>query len=212
MRTATALLLIFLPGAACSAAAEDPAREPGSVRGRVEIAVEGVSLADTGPLVVYLEAPKGDLEYPIPREIPKISQRNARFAPSFLVVARGQTVEMPNDDTIVHNVFSYSKPNDLDLGLYPKGQSRLVTLRHAGVVRVYCSIHESMNATIFVAPSPYYALTDATGQFQIRGVPRGSYRLRTWNQMLPEASRDAQVRDGGDTRVDVGIEGTTGSR
>ena len=208
MRAATSFLLMLL----AAPAAADPAGAPGAVRGRVLLAAEGVRLADAGPVVVYLDGTGGDLDYSPPRDVPKISQRDARFAPSFLVVARGQTVEMPNDDTIVHNVFSYSKPNELDLGLYPKGQSRLVMLRHAGVVRVYCSIHESMSATIFVAPSPYYVLADATGDFQIRGVPRGSYRLRTWNEMLPEASRDVEVRDGRDTRVDVAIQSATDSR
>jgi plastocyanin len=212
MRTATALVVLLLAVAAPATPPEHAAARPGSVRGRVELAADGVRLADVGPVVVYLDAPAGEVEYAPPREVPKISQRNARFSPSFLVVARGQTVEMPNDDTIVHNVFSYSKPNELDLGLYPKGASRLVTLRHAGVVRVYCSIHESMNATIFVAPSPYHTLAGPSGDFEIRGVPRGAYRLHTWSQMLPEAIRDVHVADGGATRVEIAIEGATGVR
>jgi plastocyanin len=67
-------------------------------------------------------------------------QREARFAPPFLAIAAGQSVAMENDDAIYHNVFSFSKSNDFDLGLYPAGESRTVTFRYAGVVRTYCSI------------------------------------------------------------------------
>src|SRR2546425_11772208 len=161
------------------ATAPSLAVEPGSVRGTVVVLVEGVRLADVGPLVVFLDGVAGALEYQVPSQVLRISQKNAKFSPSFLVVARGQTVEMPNDDTIFHNVFSYSKPNEKELGLYPKGESRSVTFPHAGVVRVYCSIHESMSATIFVAPSPYHVVAEASGAFAIPDVPPGRYRLRT---------------------------------
>jgi len=179
----------------------------GSVHGTVALAVEGARLADAGPVVVYLDALEGQLDYPIPREVPRLSQKNATFSPPFLVVAVGQTVEMPNDDSIFHNVFSYSKPNEMDLGLYPKGESRAVTFHHPGAVRVYCSIHESMSAVVFVAPSPYHTLADARGAFTIRGVPPGRYRLRTWSQMLPEAAREVEVGSGGDVAANLAIEG-----
>jgi plastocyanin len=191
------------------ASAPSFAAEPGSVGGTVVVRVEGVRLADVGPLVVFLDGVAGALEYHVPSQVVRISQKNAKFSPSFLVVARGQTVEMPNDDTIFHNVFSYSKPNEMELGLYPKGESRSVVFPHAGVVRVYCSIHESMSATIFVAPSPYHALADASGGFEIRAVPPGRYRLRTWNQMLPEGSGEVEVISARETRVQVPIEDRT---
>jgi hypothetical protein len=125
-----------------------------------------------------------------------VHQRDARFAPRFLAVAAGQTVEMPNDDAIYHNVFSYSKPNDFDLGLYPAGQSRSVTLRHPGAVNLYCSIHESMNGTIFVAPSPWFAVLGADGRFAIAGVPPGRYALSTWSERLPATRREVALRAG----------------
>ena len=202
MRLRTGLLIALVGLAAGPVGAQ----AAGSVRGQIALRVEGARLADVGPMVVYLDGVDRDLEYRVPAEIPRISQKDARFAPSFLVIARGQTVDMPNDDTIVHNVFSYSRPNELDLGLYPKGNSKAITFLHSGVVRVYCSIHESMNAVIFVAPSPYHALAGASGAFEIANVPAGRYRLRTWNQMLPEAAREVELAAGKDAEVELPIE------
>jgi len=199
-------VLILLAVATFARAASGPATL-GGVRGHVVLPVEGARLVDAGPLVVYLDGIDGALDYEVPADVPRISQKNATFSPPFLVVARGQTVEMPNDDLIFHNVFSYSHPNEIDLGLYAKGKSKSVTFEHAGAVRLYCSIHESMNGLIFVAPSPYHAIAEPSGAFAIRGAPPGRYRLRTWNQRLPEATRDIEVQGGRDTEVDLPIGG-----
>jgi len=168
----------------------------GEVRGRIGLGVQGVSLEDTGPIVVYLESAGPPLHFALPKRPLEIHQRDASFAPAFLVIAAGETVVMPNDDVIFHNVFSYSTPNDFDLGLYPRGDSRAKTFQYPGVVRIYCSIHESMSATIFVAPSIWHAIAGPHGEFAIPDVPAGKYRLRTWNRRLPPASQLVEVGTG----------------
>ncbi len=39
-----------------------------------------------------------------------------------------------------------------------------------------------MSAYIVVAEHPYYALTDANGEFTLDDVPPGPYRLRLWHE------------------------------
>jgi hypothetical protein len=112
------------------------------------------------------------------------------------VVAQGQTVEMPNDDSIYHNVFSFSVPNDFDLGLYPAGKSRSISFRHPGLVRLYCSIHEGMNGTIYVTPTPWFAVADGEGRYAIRGVPAGRWRVKTWTEKLPPVERTLEIGAG----------------
>jgi plastocyanin len=171
----------------------------GELRGRVALDLAGARLADFGPLVVYLE---GGPPSSGRSAGPELRQREARFSPPFLAVAAGDAVSMPNDDDIFHNVFSFSSPNDFDLGLYPSGESREVAFGHPGVVKIYCSIHEAMSATIFVAPTRWFAVADADGGFALRDVPPGRYRLRTWAERLPPSEREVDV-GAGVTRVDV---------
>jgi len=142
----------------------------GEVEGRVRIGIDGVALEQAGAVVVFLESIDGDAPTPgsaLPTA--SIHQSGARFEPDFLAVAVGQTVEMPNDDVIYHNVFSYSRPNDFDLGLYAAGESHAVRFAHPGLVRIYCSIHDEMDGLIFVAPSRLYAMIDAEGYTTIVG-------------------------------------------
>ena len=190
-------LALLLACAALPAAAQESA----GVAGRVTLGVEGVRLSDLGQTVVFVD---GNGAAPAKRAT--IRQRNAYFAPDFLAIAVGQTVDMPNDDQIFHNVFSFSKPNDFDLGLYPSGQSRQVTFEHAGLVKIYCSIHESMSGTIFVSPSPWFAVAKANGDFEIAGIPPGRHTLRVWNEKLPEATRSVTLDAGERERVDIQLE------
>lgn len=173
---------------------DDPPEEKGRIQGRVTLSLPDVPLEKLGPIVVYLEALEGRLEYDLPEVQPVLTQKHARFSPSLLVIAAGQTVSMPNQDDVLHNVFSFSKPKSFDLGLYRKGEEKEVLFSEPGVVRVYCSIHASMNATIFVAPSPYTAVANRAGGFSIGGIPPGRYRLATWCQKLPALERTVDVR------------------
>ncbi|MDF1666502.1 MAG: hypothetical protein P1V97_32435 [Planctomycetota bacterium] len=181
------------------------ADKTGSVRGKIRLTVKGVKLKDLGPLVVYLDAIKGKLKYEIPKKTPKISQKDAKFQPKFLVIAAGQTVDFQNDDKVDHNVFSFSKKNAFDLGIYPKGQSKDRVFKDPGVVKIYCSVHSSMKAVIFVAPSPFHTVADSSGSFEIRNVPPGRYRLRTWNSKLPAGSKKVKVKAGTVTDKEVSI-------
>jgi hypothetical protein len=39
-----------------------------------------------------------------------------------------------------------------------------------------------MNAEMFVAPHPYYAVTDESGQFEFTDVPPGTYQIVAWHE------------------------------
>lgn len=197
--------IALLAALAAAPAGAEPAT--GRIEGRVQLSLEGHTLRDVAPVVVYLDGRDGPLEFRAPEAVATVRQREARFVPRFLAVVVGQEVEMPNDDLIYHNVFSYSEPNDFDLGLYPAGESRSVRLHQAGVVKTYCSIHEKMNGTIFVAPSPWFEVTDDSGRFALEAVPPGSYRLFAWSERLPRAEIRVDLARGQRRSVELWLGG-----
>jgi plastocyanin len=186
-------------GLAAPSAGQDAA-----VSGQISFALPGLTLADVGPAVVYLEAIEAAAARPLQRPA-ELRQHAARFQPAFLVVAVGQPVEMPNDDTIFHNVFSYSRPNEFDLGLYRSGESRTLQFAHPGPVRIYCSIHERMNGLIFVTPTRLYAIPSASGEFRIEAVPPGRYRLHAWSERLPALARELDLAPAQRARLDLAL-------
>jgi len=119
-----------------------------------------------------------------PDSIPKMAQKDKMFVPSVLAVGVGYTVDFPNLDPFFHNVFSYSKTKQFDLGRYPKGQSERVTFDKPGIVKVFCEIHYSMRAYVHVLQTPYFAVSDDKGNFVIKNILPGQYTLNVWQENL----------------------------
>jgi plastocyanin len=109
-----------------------------------------------------------------------LNQQNLTFSPRVLAVRVGSTVEFPNNDRVFHNVFSFRDGKVFNLGIYPVGTVRNVTFDKPGLSRLFCNIHPNMAAYIMAIDSPYFAVSDETGAFTIRGVPPGTYTYRTW--------------------------------
>ncbi len=148
------------------------AAEHGELAGRLLAA--GRPVADA---VIWLDAPGA----PRAREGRfVVRQRNMEFVPKVLAVPVGSTVELPNDDRIFHNVFSFANGKPFDLGLYPTGASKRITVDRPAINRLYCNIHPHMAAYIIAVDSPYYATTDKTGAFAMREVPAGRYTYHAW--------------------------------
>ena len=94
---------------------------------------------------------------------------------------------LPNNDRVFHNVFSFTNGKPFDLGLYPTGASKRITLDRAAVNRLYCNIHPHMAAYIVAVDTPYYGISDRTGHVSITNVPDGKYEMHVWyERSLPE--------------------------
>jgi plastocyanin len=118
----------------------------------------------------------------------RLLQKNKRFTPHILVVPVGAVVEFPNHDTFFHNVFSMFDGKRFDLGLYEAGSTRTVTFNQPGVSYILCNIHPEMSAAVIVTSTPYYGVSNATGEVAISGVPAGRYRPNVWaERCLPQA-------------------------
>jgi len=61
-------------------------------------------------------------------------------------------------------------------------------------VRVFCNIHQTMSAIIVVLRTPWYAVTNARGGFEIADVPPGEYRLHVFHERASEESLRALER------------------
>jgi hypothetical protein len=135
-----------------------------------------------------------------------MDQRDMKFIPRVLPVLVGTTVEFPNNDKVWHNVFSASDAKKFDLGLYAPGKSRSVTFDKPGAVRILCNVHPDMEAHIVIKGHPNFAVTDKRGNYQLKGVPLGKYRLEIWHPEFGTRSEPLNlVREGEVLAIDVDL-------
>ena len=157
----------------------------GSIRGTVR----GGGSLGPGGTVVWLKRKDGPTPRPAPLRGRFMNQKDKLFSPHVLPVTVGSKVAFKNEDTIFHNVFSLSRPNDFDGGLYKDGSSYSKTFDSAGAVQVLCNIHAQMLGYIVVVDSPWFAQAAGTGRFSIRNVPAGSYELMAWHEGISDISK-----------------------
>jgi plastocyanin len=190
-----ALSALLLAHAAIAAA-------PGAVKGRVTS--EGSRATPVANAVVTIDGPASPAS---PEALHAVmDQREGTFIPHVLAVVVGTTVDFPNHDRTLHNVFSGSSAKKFDLGMYGEGETRSVTFDKPGVVRIGCNAHPAMGAFVVVHSSPLVAVTDATGSYTIEGVPAGSHRLRVWHESLAEREAPVVVHEGQTEHLDMRLQ------
>jgi len=170
--------------------------------------VERVNYDEMKDFIVYIDGPLAEKMTVTPQTkqivTSRITQHGATFAPHVLPIMAGTTVEWPNNDTILHNVFSFSETKPFDLGLYKSpytGKVPSVTFDKPGKVDVFCSIHSRMNCILLVLENPHFAATDPRGNYSITNVPAGTYKLKAWHERLPPQSQQIIVPEAGEVKV-----------
>ena len=143
--------------------------------------VEGGKRIKRSPVVVYLGDASGEFIKPVTN--PTLDQRNMTFIPHVLPIKTGTTVDFLNNDEVKHNVFSpdHEKYN---LGTWPKGAIKQYTFTDKGVYTQLCNVHPEMESFIVALDTPYFALTDQDGNFELQGVPPGDYTIKVWHEKL----------------------------
>jgi plastocyanin len=181
---ACAAALAASGGGAQSRAASTPPAPLHRLEGRIELVEKGRPAGDRTldrrHAAVWFEpsvAPK-----PGAPTAAVMTTERKQFSPQVVVVPVGSSVRFPNQDPILHNVFSVSGRNTFDLGLVGKGPGRSATFKEAGIVRVFCNVHHAMFAHVVVVATPHFAVPDAEGRFRLEGLPAGSGRLKFWHE------------------------------
>ncbi|HYL91983.1 MAG TPA: carboxypeptidase regulatory-like domain-containing protein [Alphaproteobacteria bacterium] len=169
----------------------------GSVKGKVS----------PGKSVVYLEAAPGVAIPPSDKTV-TMDQKGLTFQPHVLVVQVGTSVEFLNSDKVQHNVFwphiSGDKKKTHNMGTWPQGQKRPFKFTDPGVVALLCNVHPEMSGYIIVSPTPYFAETDAAGEYTIANVPDGQYTVNAWHEGKKVQSKKITV--GGATSADFTLQ------
>jgi len=167
--------------------------------GRVTGTIIAKGLRTSADIVVSLQAP--GLKVAPPAAPIEMDQKSMLFAPHALPVVTGTTVRFLNSDAVAHNVFSPEAK--YNLGTWPQGESRDYTFDKPGVYTQLCRVHPEMEGFVVVLDTPYFAVTDRAGTFEIANVPPGTYTLVAWSEKLKSGKQEVTVESGKPVTVEL---------
>ncbi len=136
----------------------------------------------------------------------RLDQRNWMFVPHVLALRRGQPIEFTNSDIANHNIHSWTRGHEFNLGS-PGGtilEHRFQRATGGKPIRIECDLHEWMRAWIYVFEHRAFAVTDAAGAFRIDSVPAGTWKLHVHHADGDlQASVEIEVAHGAPTTIEI---------
>jgi plastocyanin len=169
---------VLIAGVAATLGSVGSANE---IKGKVS--VQGIKSAEF--IAVYVDAIP-DKKFDAPKDHVGIDQRKMSFIPHVVVVQQGTTVDFLNSDPVGHNVYwpsiSGNKKLTHNMGTWPKGDKKPFQFNDLGTASLLCNVHPEMSGYVVVVPTPYFAVTDKDGNFEIKNIPAGKYTLKTWSE------------------------------
>jgi plastocyanin len=133
--------------------------------------------------------------HPVPPTPVVLDQQKCRYIPRVLGVQAGQELVIRNSDPLLHNVHAEGVANAaFDVGTPIQGMEVKRTFATREVmVPIKCNVHSWMNAYIGVLEHPFFAVTDARGQFSIPQLPPGTYTIEIWHERLGTQTQQVTV-------------------
>ena len=156
------------------------------------IAVSGGDLAN---VFVYVKDGLGSRTFDTPKDPVTIDQQGCKYHPHVLGVMTGQNVQIKNDDQTTHNIHPTPKDNREWNESQPPSAAPIEKsfAREEIMLPVKCNQHPWMKMYINVVKSPFYAVTDKSGKYEIKGLPPGTYTLAFVQEKLGEQTQQVTV-------------------
>jgi plastocyanin len=136
-----------------------------------------------------------------------LDQKGCQYVPHVVAVMQGRTVEFLNSDPTMHNVHTMPTVignETVDISMGPRGTPVTRSFdKPEQMMPVRCNNHPWMQAFINISPTPWFAITDASGHFDLHGLPAGQYTLGFVQEKLGEKTADVAVLADGTAKADA---------
>jgi uncharacterized membrane protein/plastocyanin len=150
-------------------------------------------------LVRVTKGQEGRVYTDIPKEAVELDQRGCMYNPRVAAARVGQNVTFINSDAVFHNVRSITTENQKFNMAMPKKDQRetKVFMKPEIFLQAKCSVHPWMGAYVAIMDHPFYAVTNAKGEFTLPKLPVGHYTVEAWHEVFGTQTQEIDVKDSG---------------
>lgn len=135
---------------------------------------------------VYVKDGLGGRTFPAPTQAVILDQKGCHYRPHVFGIQVGQPLQVVNSDPTLHNIHAMPKANqEFNTGQPIQGMKFDHTFTTKEIMVPFkCDVHGWMNAYAGVVDHPFFATTDASGKFELKGLPPGDYTIEAWHEKL----------------------------
>jgi len=167
-------------------------------------------------VVKLIGIPKGK---PFSNKIQKMVM-NRCHTPKYVIGAHnGETLLLENKDPVRHEVVAYEftdrgvdqrshRPVDANTSqvrdIFVKGDTENFLIK--------CNLHPFLQSRGMIVDNPYYAITDEEGNFSIKDIPPGTYKVIAWHPFIPNQIGTITIEPGSQSTLNFEFDGANVQR
>ena len=127
-----------------------------------------------------------------------LDQSRCRYVPHALGIQVNQTLRIRSSDPTMHNVHFNPDINPAkNFAMAQAGQESTTSFAVPEFIRMKCDVHPWMKAWVGVFDHPYFSVTADEGEFEIKNVPPGTYKLVAWHELFGRQEQTVTVAAAG---------------
>lgn len=161
---------------------------------------ENFKMAEDGSMeeaLIYIK----DVSYSegVPSEPTILDQKGCVYVPHVFGMIAGQQLLIKNSDATLHNIHSLPKINkefNFAMPKVVKEKKSTFSKSEPDPFYIKCDVHPWMKTWVLVSDHPYFAVTDAKGNFSIDGIPAGTYEVVCWQEKFKKKPLTTSVKIG----------------
>ncbi len=158
---------------------------------------------------VYVKEGLEGKTFPAPSTPVLMDQKGCHYIPHVQGLQVGQTLQIVNSDSTLHNVHGMPKETkEFNLGMPIQGMKLDRKFDKPEVmVKFKCDVHPWMHAYLGILPHPFFAVSGTEGRYEIKDLPAGSYTLEAWHEKYGVQSVKVTVEEAGAQNADLTFAG-----
>lgn len=113
-----------------------------------------------------------------------IDQVRCTYTPHVVAIQVDQQLRIRSSDPTLHNVHYIPQANRArNLAMTSAGAETTVSFDYPEFIRLKCDVHPWMSAWVGVFEHSFFATTADSGDFELKGIPDGTYTLVAWHEL-----------------------------
>ena len=136
--------------------------------------------------------------YPAPGTPATLDQIGCLYVPHVLGVMAGQPLQIINSDPTLHNIHPLPVTNaPFNIGMPIQGMKQTrVFAKAEAPFHVKCDVHPWMSAYIGVFNHPFFGVSNAQGDVELRNLPAGTFQVQAWHEKYGVRTQSVTVAAG----------------